>query len=99
MRTQIVLLALSLLSINAFADGMVRTDFGYVMDDQSSGGTDTKPTRQPIEFAGGYLWPSGFTILGQYVMEADPPTASPRSSVPGNRHSFGPGIEWISRKD
>lgn len=95
--TRVFLVLFSLISLNAFADGMFRFDFGYVMDDKAQGATDNKETRQLMDFAGGYIWPVGFVVLGQYAMEKDISTGGGTTNE-SNRTSYGPGIGWISRQ-
>jgi hypothetical protein len=55
MKTLIVSLALAVISFNAFADGLFRADFGYVMD-ETNNGSDTKNSRQLIDVYGAYVF-------------------------------------------
>jgi hypothetical protein len=95
MKTLIVSLALAVISFNAFADGLFRADFGYVMD-ETNNGSDTKNSRQLIDVYGAYVFDQGWLILGEYAMEKDDSTSG-GSTTEGNRTSFGPGFGWMSR--
>jgi len=88
-----LLLLLSILfSAQVFADGLIKLDFGYWMNDVQQG-SDNKTSRQIIDLTAGYLWPMGFTIFGQYSMQTDSSTGQ----QDGKGTSYGPGIGFVSR--
>lgn len=96
MKNLISLIVVALFSTNSFATGMARADFGYVMDQEKSGSVDTTNTRQIIEFAGGFMWPAGIALFGQYATETITATSG-GSTTTSTRTSYGPGLGWYAR--
>ena len=82
----------------ALADGLFRADFGYMLDDTQSNGSDTKTTRQLIDLTGGYIFQPGWVLTAQYAMEKVDATNS-GTTTESNRTSYGPGGGWVSRQN
>ncbi len=91
-----LLLSLALASASTYASGLIRGDFGYVSESKTTGGAETTTSRQTIEVAGGFMWPSGMALFGQYMMGTDTSTSG-GSTTTDHRASYGPGIGYYSR--
>jgi hypothetical protein len=91
----LLMTALMLISPFARADGFVRGQLGYALSTESSGGNESKSTRQVIDFAGGYIAQARWALLAQYATETVKDTSG-GSTVTGNRTSYGVGGGYIS---
>lgn len=87
----LITLVLATFGSYAMADGVIRPSVSYSIHKTESGGTTSETTTRYIDLAGGWVGPSGFSVLGIYGSQNE--STSPGGSS-SDRTSLGAGVGY-----